>query len=92
MAKYTTMHVAVGTLTDKAAELTFHEDTKEENTLWVPLSLIEDPDALDVLDDNGCAEISVAKWFLQKNDIEYGPDIMEEVREVDDFQGGHNHD
>ena len=77
MAKYTEMTVCVTGMTDHAAQCVFHEDMPEETEIWVPLSLIEDPSVLDdpdATDADGNITISVAKWFLKKNDIPYDSD------------------
>lgn len=74
MAKFTDMEVFVGARTDKAAELTFFPDTKHEKEIWVPLSVLEDADVLDATNADGKVDVSIAKWFLKKNDIEYDTD------------------
>jgi len=73
MSKFTDMEVFVGTRTAKAVQLTFFPDTDDETILWVPFSVLEDPDRVDEVDDDGKVDISIATWYLQKNDIEYDP-------------------
>lgn len=87
MAKFTDIEVFVGTRTDKAALLTFFPGTDNEEEIWVPLSVIEDPDVLDEVDDDGNVDVSIAKWFLKKNDIEYDSDEDPEDT-FDRFNGG----
>lgn len=72
MASHTTLKVAVTGRTDRAIQVIFYEDLPEEQELWVPLSVLEDPDIEE--DDDGDAEITIAKWFLIKNDIPYEHD------------------
>lgn len=76
MAYYAEMKVAVNGHTDLAARCVFYEDEPEEKEIWVPRKCLEDPMAVDPenLDDDGNANISVAKWFLKENEIEYDSD------------------
>jgi len=77
MAKYADMVVSVTGNTDLSVRCVFHEDEPEEQELWVPHSLIEDVNAAidpDLEDKDGNRTISVAKWFLIKNDIDYEHD------------------
>lgn len=85
MAKYVELVVFIGNRTDKAVELTFFPDTEEEQAVWVPLSVIEDPSVLDGdTDENGNAEVSIAKWFLKKSDIDYASWAAEPVQDTYD--------
>lgn len=68
MATHTTMHVEVSSVTGQAALLKFPEQDDEE--LWVPLSLIDNPDDLELYDGEPIA-LDIAKWFLKKNGVSY---------------------
>lgn len=70
MSKFTEVTVGVVRWTENAVLCTFNEDTVHEEEVWVPLSLIEDSKALEEEDDDGNVTIGIAKWFLQKNEIE----------------------
>ena len=74
MAKFAEMEVFVGNRTDKAVLLTFFPDTTREQELWVPLSVLEDADEIDATNKDGKTDVSIAKWFLKKNGIEYDAD------------------
>lgn len=74
MAKHADMKVFVGTKTDSAVLLTFYEDLPEETEEWIPFSQIEDIDALDNVDKDGNAEVSITKWILKEKGIEYDSD------------------
>ena len=71
MAMFAEMTVSVVSRTDSAALCIFHEDTSNETELWVPLSVIEDESALDDEDEDANVTISIKKWFLKNNDIDY---------------------
>lgn len=64
-SKHSVCEVAVLKLS-KAAALCVFDD--EDNTeLWVPYSLIENPEDLD--EAAGKCEIGIEKWFLRKHDL-----------------------
>lgn len=66
MTKYTTVDVFnVKRETAKAFKLKFVSDL---STKWVPKSVIEDPDALEVGDVD--IEVNIASWFCKQEDIE----------------------
>lgn len=46
-------------------------DGDYEETLFIPNSCIEDLRALDGADTDGRCTISVAKWWLRKNNVPY---------------------
>lgn len=80
MAKYVTMRVYVSRIGDKAVLCTFHEGEPEEVDLWVPFKCLEDDNAIHDQDADGNADISVAKWLLKKNDVDYpGEDDVEDL-------------
>ena len=70
MSKFAEVTVGVVRWTGSAVLCTFNEATVHEEELWVPLSLIEDHKALEEEDEDGNVTIGIAKWFLQKNEIE----------------------
>ena len=67
MVTHTTMHVEVTSVTDLAALLKFPEHDEE---LWVPFSLINNPDDIELYDGELIA-LDIAKWFLKKNGVSY---------------------
>jgi hypothetical protein len=66
MSKYAVVEAIVDKVTDKAAKLLVKDDTQER---WVPLSVIEDGDAVEV--DEDYQDLHIAKWFLDKKGIDY---------------------
>ncbi len=76
VAKFTKMKVCVLSKSDRSAQVIFHEDLPEEVEEFVPLSMLEDADAVndDNLDEDGNTTISVQKWWLKHNDIPYDLD------------------
>jgi len=85
MAKYVDMLVSEEGRTERASKLVFYEDTKEQQTIWVPLSVILDETALDKVDERGLSTVTIAKWFLIKNGIEYNHEgYFEDDEDEDD--------
>jgi hypothetical protein len=74
MAKFAEMTVCVNAVSEKAALCVFHEDTADEQELWVPISLIQNVDTLyDPVapDSAGNVVLRIEKWFLKENSVEY---------------------
>lgn len=61
--EYEYFEVHVKYKTDRAALL---EELESGNEFWVPLSLIEDPDSLEVGEE---LEVGITQWFLEKEGL-----------------------
>lgn len=75
MAKYKDMVVAITGRSAKAIKCTFNEGSAEEvEDVWVPLSVLEHPVDESDEDEDGDTIISIARWFMKKNEIPYHGD------------------
>lgn len=72
--EFKTLLVNVLTFTDEAVQVIVYEDEAEEETVWIPLSCLEDPTVIEELDEEGNCEVRVKRWFLKKSDIPYNSD------------------
>lgn len=63
--EYATVSAIVDKLTDKAALLMINGETAER---WVPRSVIEDGESLEVIDDY--QDIHIAKWWCDKEGVD----------------------
>ena len=80
MAEYTDLKVCVLSTTANAVQCTVHEGEPEEQDIWIPLSVLEDPSVIeeDNLDMDNCTTISIKRWFCKKSDIPYDAEASED--------------
>jgi hypothetical protein len=64
---YEKITVTIIALTDKAVMCTTDEGTPDEQEIWIPLSVISNGGDVEGPE----SELDVARWFLDKNNINY---------------------
>jgi hypothetical protein len=64
---YEKIPVTIIAQTDKAVMCITEEDTPDEQEIWIPLSVISNGGDVEGSE----SEIEVARWFLDKNNINY---------------------